>query len=58
VREALERLRPLAADSLLAMFQLVMTDRVEKTWGRELERAAASPSRRSKRSRSRDRRRT
>jgi DNA-binding transcriptional MerR regulator len=46
VREALERLRPLAADSLLAMFQLVMTDRVEKTWGRELERAAANPPRR------------
>jgi DNA-binding transcriptional MerR regulator len=45
VREALERLRPLAADSLLAMFQLVMTDRVEKTWGRELERAAANPQR-------------
>jgi DNA-binding transcriptional MerR regulator len=45
VREALERLRPLAADSLLAMFQLVMTDRVEKTWGRELERAAANPPR-------------
>jgi DNA-binding transcriptional MerR regulator len=57
VREALERLRPLATDSLLAMFQLVMTDRVEKTWGRELERAAASPeSRRSKRTRSRSRR--
>jgi DNA-binding transcriptional MerR regulator len=46
VREALERLRPLAADSLLAMFQLVMTDRVEKTWGRELDPAAASPPRR------------
>jgi DNA-binding transcriptional MerR regulator len=45
VREALERLRPLAADSLLAMFQLVMTDRVEETWGRELERAAANPQR-------------
>ncbi len=44
VREALERLRPLAADSLLAMFQLVMTDRVEKTWGREFERAAGSSS--------------
>jgi DNA-binding transcriptional MerR regulator len=57
VREALERLRPLAADSLLAMFQLVMTDQVEKTWGRELERAAASSHGRSKRGRSRSRRR-
>jgi DNA-binding transcriptional MerR regulator len=57
VREALERLRPLAADSLLSMFQLVMTDRVERTWGREFDRAAGSPSasRRSKRSRSRRR---
>jgi DNA-binding transcriptional MerR regulator len=58
VREALERLRPLAADSLLAMFQLVMTDRVEKTWGRELERATTDgPARRSRSSRSRSRRR-
>ena len=38
IREALERLRPLAADSLLAMFQLVMTERVEKAFGREIER--------------------
>ena len=58
VREALERLRPLAADSLLAMFQLVMTDRVERTWGREFERAASGPqARRSRRGRSRARRR-
>ena len=60
VREALERLRPLAADSLLAMFQLVMTDQVEKTWGREFERAASAPASRSsrgRRSRSRSRRR-
>jgi DNA-binding transcriptional MerR regulator len=40
IREALERLRPLASESLLAMFQLVMTERVEKAFGRELERAA------------------
>jgi len=39
-REALDRLRPLAADSLLAMFQLVMTERVEKAFGREVERMA------------------
>ena len=36
--DALERLRPLAADSLLAMFQLVRTERVEKAFGREIER--------------------
>ena len=40
IREALERLRPLAADSVLAMFQLVMTERVEKAFGREIERVA------------------
>jgi DNA-binding transcriptional MerR regulator len=38
VREALERLRPLASDSLLAMFQLVMTEKVEERMGREVER--------------------
>jgi DNA-binding transcriptional MerR regulator len=40
VREAIERLRPLAAESLLAMFQLVMTDRVEEAFGRQLNTAA------------------
>jgi DNA-binding transcriptional MerR regulator len=38
VREALERLRPLAAESLLAVFQLTMTEAVERAFGRELER--------------------
>ena len=38
VRDALERLRPLASDALLAMFQLVMTEVVEERMGRELER--------------------
>ena len=38
VREALERLRPLASDSLLAMFQLAMTEAVEDRMGREVER--------------------
>ena len=38
VRNALERLRPLASDALLAMFQLVMTEVVEERMGRELER--------------------
>ena len=38
VREALDRMRPLASDALLAMFQLVMTEVVEERMGRELER--------------------
>ncbi|HEY8001999.1 MAG: MerR family transcriptional regulator [Vicinamibacteria bacterium] len=38
VRDALERLRPLASDALLAMFQLVMTEAVEERMGREVER--------------------
>ena len=45
VREALERLRPLASDALLAMFQLVMTEVVEDRLGREVERM---PKRRSR----------
>jgi DNA-binding transcriptional MerR regulator len=40
VSDALERLRPLAGDALLAMFQLVMTERVEKAFGREVEKLA------------------
>jgi DNA-binding transcriptional MerR regulator len=38
VREALERLRPLAGESLLAVFGLVMTDAVERAFERELDR--------------------
>ena len=38
VLDALERLRPLAAESLLAFFQMTMPDEVERTLGRELER--------------------
>jgi DNA-binding transcriptional MerR regulator len=38
VLEALERLRPLASQALLAAFQLAMDQEVEKTFGRELER--------------------
>lgn len=38
VRETLERLRPLASDSLLAVFQLAMSDATEERFGRELER--------------------
>jgi DNA-binding transcriptional MerR regulator len=40
VREALERVRPLAADAMLSVFQLAMSDEAEKAFGRELERAA------------------
>ena len=46
VREALERLRPLASESLLAIFQLVMTEATEKAFGRALERDLSRDSRR------------
>lgn len=36
VRDALERLRPLAADSLMAVFRLAMDDAVDKAFGREI----------------------
>jgi hypothetical protein len=38
VSEAFERLRPLASESLLAIFQLTMTETVERTLERELQR--------------------
>jgi DNA-binding transcriptional MerR regulator len=38
VRDALERLRPLAADTLLAIFGVAMADASEKAFGREIER--------------------
>lgn len=40
MREALERLRPLAGESLLAVFGIVMTDAVEHAFERELARLA------------------
>jgi len=43
VRESIERLRPLAAEALLAVFQLAMDDNVEGALGRELERGAKRP---------------
>jgi DNA-binding transcriptional MerR regulator len=46
VREALERLRPLASESLLATFQLVMTEATEKEFGRVVERHASREGRR------------
>ena len=45
VREALERLRPLAGESLLAVFQVVMTDAVEAAIEREVSRLGESPQR-------------
>ncbi len=39
VREALERLRPLASDAVLASFQRAMTEAVEEAFGKELERS-------------------
>jgi DNA-binding transcriptional MerR regulator len=38
VSDALERLRPLAAESLLAVFALAMDDAAERAFGRQLER--------------------
>jgi DNA-binding transcriptional MerR regulator len=38
VREALERLRPLASDAVLASFQRAMTEAVEEAFGKQLER--------------------
>lgn len=43
VREALERLRPLASEALLAIFQQVMSETVEETTGREIQRGLAAP---------------
>lgn len=63
VRDALERLRPLAGESLLAMFGLVMTEAVERALERELGRlgerdeGAARPHKRPPSSRSKAARR-
>jgi DNA-binding transcriptional MerR regulator len=42
VREALERLRPLAAGAVVSVFQLAMSDAAEAAFGRELERTGRS----------------
>lgn len=39
VLDAVERLRPLAADAVVSVFQLAMSDAAEKAFGREVERA-------------------
>jgi DNA-binding transcriptional MerR regulator len=40
VREALERVRPLAAGAVVSVFQLAMSDAAEQAFGREVERVA------------------
>jgi DNA-binding transcriptional MerR regulator len=53
VREALDRLRPLASDALLAMFQITMGEATEKAAERTLQREAEpEPPRRKRSSRS------
>jgi DNA-binding transcriptional MerR regulator len=42
VQEALERLRPLASEALVGMFQLAMNDAVDHAFGEVLEREAGS----------------
>jgi DNA-binding transcriptional MerR regulator len=43
VREALERLRPLASEALLAIFQQVMSEAVEEAAGREIRQELREP---------------
>jgi DNA-binding transcriptional MerR regulator len=50
VREALDRMRPLASDALLAMFQITMGESTEKAGERTL-RDAAAPTRKRRRKR-------
>jgi DNA-binding transcriptional MerR regulator len=56
VRDALERLRPLASEALLSIFQQVMSETVEEVTGREIQRGLAAPQQDGRR-RSRRRRR-
>jgi DNA-binding transcriptional MerR regulator len=55
VVDALERLRPLASEALLATFQLVMSDVTEEAFGRELKRESRGPGEKPKRARRRRR---
>jgi DNA-binding transcriptional MerR regulator len=55
VVDALERLRPLASEALLATFQLVMSDVTEEAFGRELKRESRGPEEKPKRARRRRR---
>lgn len=58
VREALERLRPLASEALLVIFQQVMSETVEEVTGREIQRGLSTSdgSRKSRRRSSKRRR--
>ena len=49
VREALDRMRPLASDALLAMFQITMGEATERAGERTLRNAAKPAKKRSKR---------
>jgi DNA-binding transcriptional MerR regulator len=53
VRDALERLRPLASEALLVIFQQVMSETVEEVTGREIQRGLTAPAERGGRSRRR-----
>ena len=57
VREALERLRPLASEALLAIFQQVMSEAVEEAAGRQIRQELRDPARGKKRSSRRGKRR-
>jgi DNA-binding transcriptional MerR regulator len=48
VRDALERLRPLASEAVLAIFQQVMSEAVEEATARDVQRAMREPSNRSR----------
>jgi DNA-binding transcriptional MerR regulator len=48
VRDALERLRPLASEAVLAIFQQVMSEAVEEATARDLQRAMREPRKRSR----------
>ena len=56
VREALERLRPLASEALLAIFQQVMSEAVEEAAGREIQQELREPASGRRRSSRRGRR--
>ena len=45
IRQALERLRPLASSTLVATFERVMSEHVERAFGEQLERRTNEPAR-------------
>ncbi|MGE5527233.1 MAG: MerR family transcriptional regulator [Methanosarcina sp.] len=56
MREALERMRPLASDALLAMFQITMGEATEKAGERTLRQAGEPPGKRRRSGKSKRRR--